>query len=268
MKNVLTIAGSDSCGGAGIQADLKTFSALGTYGMSAITAVTAQNTTGVFRVQEMDTDMVAAQISCIFEDIPVHAVKVGMVSSTEIIKTIAQGLKKHQAPHVVVDPVMVSKSKYRLLRPEACTALVEYLFPLAEVVTPNLPEAEVILNRSIQSLREMQEAAREIHRMGPRYVVIKGGHLEGEPCDVLYDGQEFTSFHGERVPTKNTHGTGCTFSSAIAAYLAQDYPIEKAIGAAKAYIHTAIAHSLALGHGVGPTNHFYKLYEKAGMNLG
>lgn len=262
MKHVLTIAGSDSCGGAGIQADLKTFSALGTYGMSAITAVTAQNTTGVFLVREMDNEMVSAQIDCLFEDIRVDAVKIGMVSNAQIITAIGHCLARQRAENIVVDPVMVSKSRCNLLRPEACGALVKVLFPLATVVTPNIPEAEVITGRTITTLEDMKEAAAEIFHRGAKNVIVKGGHLEGPATDVLYDGKQFTIFQGERIVTDNTHGTGCTFSSAIAAYLAKGLTIISAIERAKEYINTAIKYSFTLGKGVGPTNHFYELYKK------
>ncbi|RYD04221.1 hypothetical protein N752_15365 [Desulforamulus aquiferis] len=265
MKHVLTVAGSDSCGGAGIQADLKTFSALGTYGMSVITAVTAQNTTGVVMVREMDPEMVAAQINCIFEDIKVHAVKVGMVSSAEIITTIGNCLARHRAVNIVIDPVMVSKSRCNLLRPEACETLVKVLFPLATIVTPNIPEAEVIVGGTITSLEDMKGAAVKIYNKGAKNVIVKGGHMEGPAIDVLYDGKQFLQFSGERVATTNTHGTGCTFSSAIAAYLARGLTMTEAIEGAKKYIHRAIAHSFPIGRGVGPTNHFHELYEKAGL---
>ncbi len=260
MKNVLTIAGSDSCGGAGIQADLKTFSALGTYGMSAITAVTAQNTLGVFNVREMEVEMVAGQINCLFDDIEIHAVKIGMVSSIEIINCIAGCLMKHHAADIVLDPVMVSKSGCHLLRPESKDAMINRLFPLAEVVTPNLFEAEVITGDKITTIDEMEKAAVKIHDLGARSVVVKGGHLSGDAVDVLYDGKCFHHITGTRIDTVNTHGTGCTFSSAIAAYLAREYTIVEAVKAAKEYINGAIAHSLPLGHGVGPTHHFYKFY--------
>lgn len=260
MKNVLTIAGSDSCGGAGIQADLKTFSALGTYGMSAITAVTAQNTVGVFSVREMEVDIVAGQINCLFGDIDIHAVKIGMVSSIDIINCIAECLMKHEAANIVLDPVMVSKSGCHLLRPESKDAMIKNLFPLAEVVTPNLFEAEVITGDKITTIDKMEKAAVKIHGLGARHVVMKGGHLTGDAVDVLYDGKCFHHITGTRIDTANTHGTGCTFSSAIAAYLAREYTIVEAVKAAKEYINGAIAHSLPLGHGVGPTHHFYKFY--------
>lgn len=265
MKNLLTIAGSDSSGGAGIQADLKTFSALGTYGMSAITAITAQNTRGVWLVQEMSPEMVRLQINCLFEDIPVHAVKIGMVSNAEIIAAIGECLVKHRAGNIVVDPVMVSKSKHQLLRPEACQALVEILLPLAEVVTPNIPEAEALIGKKINTQEDMMEAAVDIHKLGAKNVVLKGGHLDGPAVDILFNGKEPTLYHGNRVNTKNTHGTGCTFSSAIAAFLARGLTVSEAVAAAKEYISIAIANSLDLGQGAGPTHHFYQLYKRAGV---
>lgn len=267
MKNLLTIAGSDSCGGAGIQADLKTFSALGTYGMSVITAVTAQNTTGVFQVREMDADMVRAQIDCLFDDIMIHAVKIGMVSSAEIIATIGSCLRGRTTAPIVLDPVMVSKSGSHLLQPEATAALLEDLFPLVEIVTPNLYEAEVITGQKIDNVDDMEEAAVKIHGLGARHVVVKGGHLAGDDAvDVLYDGLHFTHLPGKRFNTPNTHGTGCTFSSAIAAYLAKGCSVPEAVSEAKTYISGAIENSFALGHGVGPTHHFYALYRQAGVD--
>lgn len=265
MKNLLTIAGSDSCGGAGIQADLKTFSALGTYGMSVITAVTAQNTKGVLAVSEMDTAIIKKQIDCLYEDIEVHAVKIGMVSSIEIIETIAECLKRNHAKNIVLDPVMVSKSGCHLLRQESINALIKYLFPLALVITPNLFEAEVITGDKIETTEQMENAAIKIHHLGAQNVIVKGGHLSGDAIDVLYDGMIFTHIKGTRISTKNTHGTGCTFSSAITAFIAKENSMENAVLKAKKYINGAIEHSLELGHGVGPTNHFYDLYEKAGI---
>lgn len=266
MKNVLTVAGSDSCGGAGIQADLKTFSALGTYGMSVITAVTAQNTQGVFNVREMDAEIIKAQIDCLFDDIEIHGVKIGMVSSIEIIDTIAGCLEKRRASNIVVDPVMVSKSGCHLLRPESRDALVAKLFPLAVLVTPNIFEAEVITGDRIETVEEMEAAAVKIHKLGARNVVVKGGHLTGDAIDVLFDGKNFEHIKGARISTKNTHGTGCTFSSAITACLAKGMAIGEAMRTAKAYINGAIENSLELGHGVGPTNHFFDLYRKAGVS--
>lgn len=264
MKTVLTIAGSDSCGGAGIQADLKTFSALGAYGMSVITAVTAQNTMGVINVRELDVDIIRDQINCLFDDIKIDAVKVGMVSSIEIIDVIGECLKKNNAANIVVDPVMVSKSGYHLLREEAKDELVKVLFPLAEVVTPNLFEAELITGDKIENLAQMEAAAVKINCLGGMKVIVKGGHLTGDAIDVVYDGKNFSYLKGTRIETKNTHGTGCTFSSAIAALLARGYTVAEAARQAKEYINGAIEHSFELGRGVGPTNHFYNLYQKAG----
>jgi hydroxymethylpyrimidine/phosphomethylpyrimidine kinase len=267
MKNVLTVAGSDSCGGAGIQADLKTFCALGTYGMSVITAITAQNTTGVFKVMEVDADMVSGQISCLYDDIEVHGVKIGMVSSIAIIDAIAGCLSEKKAVNIVVDPVMVSKSGYHLLREESQSRLVTRLFPLALLVTPNIFEAEVITGDKIVNLADMERAAVKIHGLGAKNVVVKGGHLTGEAIDVFYDGEHFSHIRGERINTKNTHGTGCTFSSAITAHVARGLPVLEAVRRAKEYINGAIANSIPLGHGVGPTNHFYDLYKKAGVKI-
>ncbi|MBB6217250.1 hydroxymethylpyrimidine/phosphomethylpyrimidine kinase [Anaerosolibacter carboniphilus] len=260
MKKALTIAGSDSCGGAGIQADLKTFSALGVYGMSVITAITAQNTQGVIGVEEISPEMVGMQMDAVFQDIPVDAVKVGMVSNIEIIEMIGEKLKSYHMEKAVVDTVMVSKSGCHLLRPESKEALIQKLIPQAYVVTPNLHEAEVLTGRTVKTLEEMQEAAKVIYAMGPKHVIVKGGHLEGKATDVLYDGQGFIYFEGERVDTKNTHGTGCTFASAIAAHLALGCNLVEAVEKAKSYITMAIAHSFSIGKGVGPTHHFYQFY--------
>lgn len=265
MKNVLTIAGSDSSGGAGIQADLKTFSAQGVFGMSVITAVTAQNTQGVLAVEDISLENIKQQIEAIFTDIEVSAVKIGMVSISQTIQTIAEQLKKYQAKNIVVDPVMVSKSGYHLLKPEAKVTLINELLPLAKVTTPNIPEAEVITGMQIKNLEDMKEAAQYIFNLGPQNVLVKGGHLSTEAIDVLYDGQEFSYFTSPRIKTKNTHGTGCTLSSAIAANLAQDLSVGESVKKAKEYITIAIEHSLSIGKGYGPTHHFYSLYKKAGL---
>lgn len=265
MQNVLTIAGSDSSGGAGIQADLKTFSAHGVFGMSVITAVTAQNTLGVFAVQDISQEVIVKQMEAIFDDIPVAAIKVGMVSIVETIEAIASQLRRYHAVNVVVDPVMISKSGFHLLNPSAEHKLVEELLPLATIVTPNIPEAEVIARQPIHTLAEMEQAAKAIFAMGPRHVLLKGGHLEDDATDILYDGEHFTYLPSKRIDTKNTHGTGCTLSSAIAANLGKGMTVTEAVKAAKEYITTAIEHSFAIGHGVGPTHHFYTLYKKAGM---
>lgn len=261
MKKVLTIAGSDSCGGAGIQADLKTFSAHKVYGMSIITAVTAQNTQGVFAVHDIPTDMIKKQIEVIFDDIHVDAVKIGMVSKTETIKAIADTLSKYSVQNLVIDPVMVSKSGFHLLQPEAKEALINYLLPMATLVTPNLPEAEVITGLKISTLEDMKKSADLIRKIGPKYVLIKGGHLDGEATDILYDGNEFIYYNSPRINTKNTHGTGCTLSSAIASNLGNGLPMKEAIEKAKLYITGAIENSFPIGKGVGPVHHFYKLYK-------
>jgi hydroxymethylpyrimidine/phosphomethylpyrimidine kinase len=265
MKKALTIAGSDSCAGAGIQADLKTFAAHGIYGMSVITAVTAQNTQDVLAVQDISSEVIARQIKAIFEDIEVDAVKIGMVSQTETIITIAEKVKEYQAPNIVLDPVMVSKSGCCLLHPAAKEALAKTLFPLALIITPNIPEAEVITDLPVKTLKDMERAARFIYDMGPQNVLVKGGHLPEEPVDILFDGKRFKYFTGRKIQTKNTHGTGCTLSSAIAANLALGYSVEDSISSAKEYVTTAIEHSLPIGKGAGPTNHFYTLYKKAGL---
>ncbi|SFC93152.1 bifunctional hydroxymethylpyrimidine kinase/phosphomethylpyrimidine kinase [Clostridium uliginosum] len=266
MKNALTIAGSDSSGGAGIQADLKSFSANGVYGMSVITAVTAQNTMGVFDIQDINPEMIESQIDVIFKDIRVDAIKIGMVSKIESIKAITKSLKKvKKLPVVVLDPVMISKSGFNLLSRDAKDTLIEELFPLVTLVTPNLPEAEEILGYEIKTLENMKEAALKIRELGPKYVLVKGGHLEGEATDLLLYGEKFIYFKQERINTKNTHGTGCTLSSAIAANLAKGMNIEDAVKEGKRYITIAIKHGLELGKGVGPTNHFYELYQKSGM---
>lgn len=265
MKHVLTIAGSDSGGGAGIQADLKTFSALGTFGMSAIAAITAQNTCGVTAIRELDTEIIRAQIDVVYEDIEVHAVKLGMLSSAAIIRAVAEALTRHRAGNIVLDTVMISKSGSRLLRPDAVATLIERLVPLADVVTPNLPEASALVGFPVEDRAAMEAAARAIVEMGARSVVVKGGHLEGEACDVFFDGARMLHLTNTRVDTVHTHGTGCTFSAAIAAGLAKGLTLEAAVKAAKAYITAAIAHGFKLGRGIGPTHHFYELYAKAGM---
>ncbi|MBL4933785.1 bifunctional hydroxymethylpyrimidine kinase/phosphomethylpyrimidine kinase [Clostridium paridis] len=271
MKKVLTIAGSDSCGGAGIQADLKTFSANGVYGMSVITAVTAQNTQGVFDVQDLDAKIIKGQIDAIFTDIEVDAVKIGMVSQISTIKAIAEKLKLYEPKNLVLDPVMISKSGYSLLKPESERVLIDELIPLAYIITPNVPEAEEILKTvnstvvTIETVDDMEAAAKEIYKLGCKNVLLKGGHIEGEAIDVLYDGKEIIHFQSERINTKNTHGTGCTLSSAIASNLALGFDIKEAVNKAKKYITLAIEHSLDIGKGVGPTHHFYELYKKGGL---
>lgn len=265
MKKALTIAGSDSSGGAGIQADLKTFSAHGVYGMSVITSVTAQNTKGVFAIHDIPCEIIGKQTDAIFEDIEVNGLKIGMVSQTDTIKIISSKLKQYKPLNIVLDPVMVSTSGYDLLQPDAKAALINELFPLATVITPNIPEAEVITGISIKNLDDMKKAAKSIIEIGTKNVLLKGGHLTEEAIDVFYDGEDFKFFESRRINTKNTHGTGCTLSSAIASNLALGYSIEDAISKAKEYITTAIKNSLSIGKGNGPTHHFYSLYKKAGL---
>lgn len=265
MKNLLTIAGSDSSGGAGIQADLKTFAAHGTFGMSVITAVTAQNTCGVTKVQNIDCDVVKAQIEAVFDDIRVDAVKIGMVSQPEIIETIATCLRYYAPKIIVVDPVMISKSGYPLLAPEACATLIKELLPLATLLTPNLPEAEAITGMKVTKKEEMRPVAEKIIALGAKAVLVKGGHLSDTADDLLFDGQTETWFAGKRINTKNTHGTGCTLSSSLAANLAKGMSLAEAVQASKAYVTTAIEYGIALGSGCGPTHHFVDLYRKAGL---
>ena len=267
MKVALTIAGSDSSGGAGIQADLKTFQAHGVYGMSAVTAVTVQNTQKVYDIQEIRPKLVFDQIVCLFNDTEIHAVKIGMVSSVELIQEIARALKSVSPPAVVLDPVMISKSGYRLLNPGAQDALVQFLFPLSEVITPNIYEAETLVGCNIHNVDEMKSAAIKLLRLGAKNVVVKGGHLgEHQATDILYDGQEFKRLQSPRIDTKNTHGTGCTFSSAIAANMALGKTFFEAAALAKKYITGAIQHALSIGQGHGPTHHFFELYARAGIN--
>ena len=232
MKNVLTIAGSDSSGGAGIQADLKAFSAHGTFGMSVITAVTAQNTQGVFAVQDISPEVIQKQIEAIFDDIQVDAVKIGMVSQIKTIRIISEQIRRYKPRNVVIDPVMVSKSGYHLLNPEAKEALIKELLPLADITTPNIPEAEVITGMTIRTHGDMEKAAEIIHSMGAKNVLMKGGHLIEDSTDIIFDGNKYVYLYAKRIDTKNTHGTGCTLSSAIAANLAKDYTAMEAVTAA------------------------------------
>lgn len=267
MKTALTIAGSDSSGGAGIQADIKTFSAHGVFGMSVITAVTAQNTQKVIDVQDMTPDIIGKQIDAIFQDIEVDAVKIGMVSQIKSIEIIAEKLNIYKPTNLVLDPVMVSKSGYKLLNPMAIDTLVKEILPLSYVITPNIPEAEEIAGIRIDTFKDMEWAAKRIYDMGPKYVLIKGGHMPGDATDLLYDGKNAKYLEGKRINTKNTHGTGCTLSSAIASNLALGFCIDEAVKKAKDYITLAVKYSLSLGKGVGPTNHFYEFYRKAGIKI-
>jgi hydroxymethylpyrimidine/phosphomethylpyrimidine kinase len=255
----LTIAGSDSGGGAGIQADLKTFSAFGVYGASAITAVTAQNTVGVFAIHELPAALVAAQIDAVLDDIGADAAKTGMLSSAAIIEVVADRLRAHGMPSLVVDPVMVAKSGDRLLREDAVQALRELLLPLAAVVTPNTPEATVLAGIDVVDAPSAREAARRIHALGPLLVIVKGGHLEGETSDdLVFDGRDFEILSGRRVATRHTHGTGCTFSAAIVACLARGLAPLDAAREARSYLQGAIENAEPLGAGHGPVNHLWR----------
>ncbi|MDZ7373737.1 MAG: bifunctional hydroxymethylpyrimidine kinase/phosphomethylpyrimidine kinase [candidate division KSB1 bacterium] len=252
---VLTIAGSDSGGGAGIQADLKTMSAFGVYGMTVITSVTAQNTRGVQGIWDLPPEFVGLQLDSVLSDLGAHAVKTGMLSNREIIRVVAERLRRYAVPHLVVDPVMVAKSGDPLLRDDARHALISEILPLAELVTPNIPEAQVLAGVPVRTPADMKEAALRIRELGPRNVLVKGGHLEGEAIDILWDGQNFHEYRAPRLDQKHTHGTGCTYSAAIASCLAKGFPLLKAVEIAKRYITLAIREGLALGSGYGPVNH-------------
>ena len=259
MKKVLTIAGSDPSGGAGIQADLKTITVHGMFGMSAVTALTAQNTTGVFGVLESSPEFVAQQIDCIFEDIRPDAVKIGMVSNADIIRVIAEKLSFYEAENIVADPVMVATSGGKLLQDSAETALIQLLLPLAQIITPNIPEAEVLSGLNIRSSKDMLAAAEKIGQKIKGAVLIKGGHFSENANDLLWNLGEAVWFNNEHIENPNTHGTGCTLSSAIACGLAAGYSTEESVRRAKEYITGAIADGLDLGRGSGPLNHMYRL---------
>lgn len=257
--HVMTIAGSDSGGGAGIQADLKTFAALGTYGTSILTAVTAQNTKEVAAIAEVPEEVVIAQIDTVAEDIGAQAVKTGMLSSRRLIENIVDRLEAWGIPHLVVDPVMVSKSGVPLLSRDAVETVRKELLPIATVVTPNLYEAEILTGTRVRDRQAMEEAARAIQAMGPPVVVMKGGHLDGSPVDLVLEGDDVHLLEAIRVNTTNTHGTGCTFSAAIAALLAHGCSSLEAITLAKRYVSNALEHSYSIGEGHSPVNHFAPL---------
>ena len=257
MRTALTIAGSDSGGGAGIQADLKTFAAFGVYGTSAITAVTAQNTRGVAAAVALDPAMVVSQIEAVASDFDVASTKVGMLANAAIIEAVADGIARLALPAVVLDPVMVAKGGDALLEASAVSALRTRLIPLATVLTPNVPEAEALTGLTIDSLAAQRDAAARLIDLGARVVIVKGGHLEGRAIDVWHDGARFIELEADRIDTVHTHGTGCTFSSAIAACLALGRDPEDAAQTAKAYVTGAIARAPGLGHGHGPLHHFW-----------
>ena len=259
MRTALSIAGSDSSGGAGIQADIKTMSANGVYAMTAVTALTAQNTTGVTSILDSTPAFLSAQLDAVFTDIFPDAVKIGMVSSAELISVIARKLRQYEARHIVVDPVMVATSGSHLLREDAVEALKTELLPLAEVATPNIPEAEILADMPIRTPADMEAAARKISEQYGCAVLCKGGHRVSDANDLLYQNGAFRWFRGRRINNPNTHGTGCTLSSAIAANLAKGMALEDAVRRAKEYISGALAAMLDLGHGRGPMNHLFDL---------
>lgn len=257
IPKALTIAGSDSGGGAGIQADLKTFQMLDVFGTTAITAITVQNTLGVTGIYDVPLEGIAGQIDAVMTDIGADAVKTGMLSQPAVIELVAAKVKEHGITRLVVDPVMIAKGGASLLAEEAKTVMRRVLLPVAALVTPNVPEAEVLTGREIRSLEEMKIAARQIvEEYGARAAVVKGGHMEGPPVDVLYDGKDFLLLEGVRYETRHTHGTGCTFSAAAAAGLAKGESLEQAVKTAKAFITCAIRDELGIGQGHGPTNHW------------
>ena len=264
MRTALTIAGSDSGGGAGIQADLKTFAACGVYGTSAVTAVTAQNTLGVTAWEPVSTELVIAQIEAVAGDIPPAAVKTGMLATAAIVEAVSASIEGLDLPNLVVDPVMVAKGGDRLLREDAVAALKAHLLKLAEVLTPNIPEAEVLTGSRIATEADMRAAARRIRSMGPRVVVVKGGHLDSpehhDVVDIVCTPHTEFELRGPRLATVHTHGTGCTFAAAITAFLALGRGVEEAIREARSYLEGAIRHAPGLGAGQGPLNHFWRLY--------
>jgi len=265
VPRALTIAGSDSGGGAGIQADLKTFAAMGVYGTSAITAVTAQNTIEVTGWLALPPTLVGDQIDAVMTDIGADAVKTGMLADASIIEMVAAKVREHRVEWLVVDPVMVAKGGHKLLEDSAVDALVRDLLPLAAVVTPNIPEAEVLTGRSIASWSDMRDAAARIVDMGARSAVVKGGHFDdASATDIYFDGSEYREFSARRVDTRNTHGTGCTFASAIAAGMAKGLDTPGAVALAKSYVTLAIQHAFPVGHGHGPVHHFYRYWQPVG----
>lgn len=255
LAKALTIAGSDSGGGAGIQADLKTFMALDVYGTSVITAVTAQNTLGVQGVVELSPEFVAQQFDSVLSDIGAHAAKTGMLSSIPLVRMVGQKVQEYKVRNLVVDPVMVAKGGHPLLREEARHALVDTLLPLALVVTPNLHEAGLLANLEVEDLASMEEAARRIKKLGPAYVLVKGGHLDNEACDLLFDGRASRTYEAPKLDTVCTHGAGCTFSAAITAGLAKGFSVEDAVAAAKIFVSRAMAAGVLIGKGHAPLNH-------------
>lgn len=266
MKNILSIAGSDCSGGAGIQADLKTFSAHGLFGMTVITSVVAENTQTVISYQNIDTKIVREQIDAVFTDIVPDATKIGMLPSPQIMEAVAEKISQYKPANIVLDPVMYAKNGSPLMDPGSIDTLISKVLPLAHLITPNIPEAEKIASIPIHTKEDMEKAAEVIFRECGTAVLLKGGHYVGDAADLLYDGNNVLWFQTERINTKNTHGTGCTLSSAIASNLALGYDLPEAVKRSKDYITMAIRHSLEKGKGNGPTNHFYQLYKDAGVS--
>ena len=260
MKTVLSIAGTDPSGGAGVQADLKTISAHGVFAMNIITSVVAQNTSRVISILDMPDNMINDQIDGIFEDIQVDGVKIGMLNNSRIMTAVANKLKEYKPKNIVLDPVMYAKNGCPLMDEDSITTLIEEVIPLADLITPNIPEAEKIADMKINNLEDMKTASKKIVEQGAKAVLLKGGHSQGDAIDVLYDGENFFEYKTERIDTKNTHGTGCTLSASIASNLALGKPMDEAIKESKEYITNAIKYSLDLGKGHGPTNHFYKFF--------
>ena len=261
MKTALTIAGSDCSGGAGVQADIKTMSALGVFAMSVIVSVVAENTARVISIEDVSPQVISDQIDAVFEDIWPDAVKVGMLSTPECMEAVASKLMQYRPSHIVIDPVMYAKNGSPLMQESSIDTLISTIIPVATVLTPNIPEAEKIARMEIHDLDGMKKAAQIIAGMGAKSVLVKGGHRVGNADDLLFDGEKFTVYPGHRINTKNTHGTGCTLSSAIASYLALGEDLATAVGKAKEYVTGAIEHALELGKGNGPTDHFFRYRE-------
>ena len=260
MRKALTIAGSDCSGGAGIQADLKTMSALGVFGMSVVVSVVAENTARVISVEDISPKVISDQIDAVFEDIFPDAVKVGMLSSQPVMETVAAKLAEYRPQHIVIDPVMYAKNGSPLMHEDAVSALIASIVLVATVLTPNIPEAERITGLEIMTIDDMKRAGEKIVSMGAKAALVKGGHYIGDASDVLFDGSDFHIYTTKRINTKNTHGTGCTLSSAIASHLALGFDLPEAIKRSKDYVTGAIENALELGKGCGPTNHFYRLW--------
>ncbi|RVU53986.1 bifunctional hydroxymethylpyrimidine kinase/phosphomethylpyrimidine kinase [Anaerosphaera multitolerans] len=262
MKKVLTIAGSDPTGGAGIQADIKTMSAHGVYAMSVIVSVVAENTMRVISIEDISLKVIRDQIDAVYEDIGTDAVKIGMLSNSEIMVAVAQKLREYSPLNIVLDPVMYAKGGNALMAENSIETLIKELLPLCDLITPNIPEAEKITNMKIHSIEDMKRASEKILNYGCKSVLLKGGHYIGEAIDILYDGKDFVTYETKRIKTKNTHGTGCTLSSSIASNLALGFSLKEAISLSKEYITKAIEKDINIGKGHGPVNHFYNFFKE------